>query len=171
MLIKDIEKMENSTLRAQITSMFQKVSKEELIQRSDRNSWKFAEIIRGLFQWQTHAKIPYNAVEDGYFHNLLWTLNKIYLCPSRTHLRETVLWESYNTARRMISAYIQEHTDGIWISSDVWWSKYGRFNFISVTAHHVDSNFIYRTFPIAMRNFPGKHTHEQVFNHHCHVFC
>ena len=70
----------------------------------------------------------------------------------------------------MISAYIQEHTDGIWMSSDVWWSKYGRFNFMSVTAHHVDSSFNYRTFPIEMHNFPGKHTHEQVFNHHCHVF-
>ena len=41
---------------------------------------------------------------------------------------------------------------------------------MSLTAHHVDSNFMYRTFPIAMRNFKGKHTQEQVFNHHCHVF-
>ena len=81
-----------------------------------------------------------------------------------------MLEESFKVATRMFTAYVQEHTDGIWLSSDVWWSKYGRFNLMSMTAHHVDSNFVYRTFPIAMRNFPGKHTHEQVFNHQCHVY-
>ena len=32
---KDIEKMENPTPRAQITSMFQKVSKEHQVERND----------------------------------------------------------------------------------------------------------------------------------------
>ena len=155
LLIRDIEKMENPTPRAKITSMLKTVSKEEQVERYDRKSPKFIEITRALFHWQTHAKVSDNVVEDGFFHNFLWALNKRYLCPSKTDLRESMLEESYMTARRMITAYIQEHTDGIWMSSDVWWSKYGRFNFMSVTGHHVDSSFKYRTFPIAMRNFPG----------------
>ena len=35
MLTGDIEKMENPTPRAQITSMFQKVSKEHQVERND----------------------------------------------------------------------------------------------------------------------------------------
>ena len=106
---RDIEKMENPTPRAQITSMFQKVSKEHQVERNDWKSFKFVEITRALLHWQTHAKIPDNAVEDGYFHSFLWKLNKRYLCPSKTYLRQTVLREFYEAARRMLTADIQEH--------------------------------------------------------------
>ena len=136
------------------------------VDRYEKNSATNVDITRSLFHWQTHAKI---VVEDGYCYNFLWKLNKRYLCPSKTFLRNNVFKQSYTVSKAMLSAYIQEHTDGIWVSSDIWWSKYGRFNVMSLTAYHIDSNFIYRTFPIAKRNFKGKHTHEQVFNHHCFV--
>ena len=71
MLIRDIEKIENPTPRAQITSMFQKVSKEHQVERNDWKSFKFVEITDALFHWQTHAKVPDNAVEDGYLHSFL----------------------------------------------------------------------------------------------------
>ena len=49
-LIRDIEKMENPTPRAQITSMFQKVTKHDItVERYGRKSAKFTEIMRSFF--------------------------------------------------------------------------------------------------------------------------
>ena len=67
-----------------MTSMLQKVSKDEVnVERYDKKSTTNVDIRRSLFHWQTHAKIPDNVVKDGYFHNLLWQLNKRYICPSK----------------------------------------------------------------------------------------
>ena len=50
LLIRDIEKSENPTPRAQITSMFQKVSKEEVnVQRYDKKSPMYTDITRSFF--------------------------------------------------------------------------------------------------------------------------
>ena len=84
LLIRDIGEFENPTPRQQMTSMLQKVSKDEVnVERSDKKSTAKMDITRSLFPWQTHAKIPDNVVGDGYFHNLMWKLHKRYSCPSK----------------------------------------------------------------------------------------
>ena len=104
MLIHDIHKLENPTPRAQITSMFKSVSKDECsIDRYDRKAPKFKEIMRSIFHWQTHAKLQDNLVEDGFFNNVLWKLNKRYLCPSKTYMRTRVLEETITVAKNMLS--------------------------------------------------------------------
>ena len=60
LLISDIEKMENPTPRAQITSML-------LFSRNNRNSAKFTDLTRSLFHQQTHAKLADNVAEDVFF--------------------------------------------------------------------------------------------------------
>ena len=63
-----VGKFENPTPRQQITSMLQKVSKDEVnVERYDKKSTTYVDMTRSLFHWQTHAKIPDNVVEDGYF--------------------------------------------------------------------------------------------------------
>ena len=68
LLISDIEKMENPTPRAQITSMFLKVTKNDItVDGYDRNSAKFTDLTRSLFHQQTHAKLADNVAEDVFF--------------------------------------------------------------------------------------------------------
>ena len=70
LLISDIEKMENPTPRAQIASMFLKVTKNDItVDGYDRNStnYKCTDLTRSLFHQQTHAKLADNVAEDGFF--------------------------------------------------------------------------------------------------------
>ena len=82
------------------------MSKEEVkVDRYEKNSATYVDITRSLFHWQTHAKIADNVVEDGYFHNFLWKLNKRYTYPSKTFLRNNVFKQSYTVSKAMLSAY------------------------------------------------------------------
>ena len=68
--------MVNPIPRAQITSMFVKGTKNEIIVDGyNRNSAKFTDLTRSLFHQQTHAKLADNVAENGFFHNVIWKLN------------------------------------------------------------------------------------------------
>ena len=74
LLIRDIEKMENPTPRAQITSMFLKVTKNDItVDGYNRNSSMLpysamlTYLTRSLFHQQTHAKLADNVAEDVFF--------------------------------------------------------------------------------------------------------
>ena len=62
--------------------MFLKVTKDNIAEDGcNRKSAKFTDITRSLhnalsFHWQTHAKPADYVAEDGFFHNVLWKLNK-----------------------------------------------------------------------------------------------
>ena len=68
LLIRDIEKFEDPTPRAQTTSMFQMVSEEEVnVQRLDKKSPKYIDITRSHFQ-----KIKTGANSWGYTYRYWW---------------------------------------------------------------------------------------------------
>ena len=60
--------MKNPTPRVQITSMFLKVTKNDItVDSYERNSAKFTDLTLYLFHQQTHAKLAYNVAEDVFF--------------------------------------------------------------------------------------------------------
>ena len=53
----------------------------------------------------------------------------------------------------------------MWLSSDAWKSKYGKFSLISLTVHFLDDDWNYRAVPVGACSFNGRHINKQVWNH------
>ena len=98
----------------------------------------------------------------GWFLELCYKMNLRYQVPSRPYLQCHFLDTAYAASTKMLSVYLMYLDSAVWISSDTWKSRYGKFSLISLTIHFLDEDWIYQALSIGARNFKGRHINEQV---------
>ena len=92
-------------------------------------------------------------------------MNPRFRVPSRPYLQRNYLDTGFESSTKMLSIFLQYLDSAVWISSDAWKSRYGKFLFILLTVHFIDEDWNYRAVPVGAHNFKGRHINEQVWNH------
>lgn len=114
---------------------------------------KLDEILMLLF---THDIQPFSLVEDYGFRKFVETLNSSYELPSRKAITNTLLpvtfEEIYNNTKRKIS-----EVRFVTLTTDCWTSQNSE-NYLTVTAHYIDSNFELKSLLLECSRFDESHT-------------
>ena len=92
-------------------------------------------------------------------------MNPTFRVPSRPYLQRNYLDTGFESSTKMLSVFLQYLDSAVWISSDAWKSRYGKFSLDSLTVHFIDEDWNYRAVPVGARNFKGRDINEQVWNH------
>ena len=86
---------------------------------------------RALTHWLSVGSLPYNVVDGGAFLNFCFEMNPRYRVPSRPYLQKHFLQRGYEAACKMLAVYLLYLNSAVWLSSDAWKSRYGKFSLIS----------------------------------------
>ena len=103
---------------------------------------------------------PYKIVEDPGFRAYTGALEPRYKIPTRSHLTRVVISELYIERNKIIRGSIAEATT-LFITSDIWNSNQND-PFISLTAHFLDSKFVFHSDCLNVSHFPEAHSGEKI---------
>jgi len=143
-LLDEAEKVVNSTPRQTITKYAKAASKQEgHMDQYVRGSFQDVQLNRALQHWLSCANLPHNLVDGGAFINWCYNMNPRYRVPSRPYIQRNFLQPGYTAATKMLSVYLMYLDTAVWISSDAWKSRYGKFSLISLTVHFLDDDWNY----------------------------
>ena len=120
-----------------------------------RGSQPDLKVNRALAHWLSCANLPYNLLDGGAFLNFCFEMNPRFRVPSRPYLQQNYLDTGFESCTKMLSIFLQYLDLAVWISSDAWKSRYGKFSLISLTVHFIDEEWNYRAVPVGARNFKG----------------
>lgn len=106
---------------------------------------------------------PFSLVEDRGFTEFVKFLEPRYVLPSRKHFSNTVIPQMYQECRDNVNKKLDE-AEYISLTTDMWTST-ANDDYLSLTAHFVDSNFVLQHLNIEVIPFPElSHTGNNLCN-------
>lgn len=122
----------------------------------DSNSKRKAEIDKALIEMIVKDVQPYNIVDNEGFVQYTQVLDPNYKLPSKTHLRDVLIYNYFKATTEKLSVILENIPD-IAITCDLWTSS-ANACFLTVTSHFVHHNEL-KTVSLATKKLLNKINH------------
>lgn len=116
-----------------------------------------------LMKFIISACCPFRIVENQYFKNFVYALNKHYQLPCRQYLSGKLLNEIYLSEKENMMKEFEDAT-AVCLTLDLWLSIQ-LYTYIGVTIHFIDSTVSFRNKTIAVHHLPQEHTTNSIVHH------
>ncbi|XP_076301646.1 zinc finger BED domain-containing protein 4-like [Lasioglossum baleicum] len=107
---------------------------------------------------------PFCIVNDSGFKNLIKLLEPRYNLPSRITFSDTIIPTIYENEKKRIATILEkdiETTESFAFTTDGWTSRSNE-NYLSVTVHYMNSNFVIQNLTLKISNVTESHTGEHI---------
>ncbi|KAJ8940592.1 hypothetical protein NQ314_010670 [Rhamnusium bicolor] len=105
---------------------------------------------------------PFSVVNDEGFRELMAEVEPAYQLPSRTTFSRTLLPSKYDEAVILVKNKFRD-AESISITTDTWTSS-ATENYIAITAHYLDKNWIINSLLVDCFKFGESHTSQNLRN-------
>lgn len=126
----------------QVIDKTRQSSLKESFQKSkpyNQSSQQKAKLDRMLVRTIVKGMYPLSIVENGAFRDFVQALDKKYVMPTRTTIRDVILPEMYQDALTVLRRKLNM-ASSIGLTTDLW-TNVNNSSFLSVTAHFVEVTF------------------------------
>lgn len=103
---------------------------------------------------------PFSVVEDRDFVKLCKMLNPNYQLPSRKTISNTFIPKLYNDTKEEVKLQLR-NASAVCVTTDAWTSLKNE-NYIAVTIHFIDAEFVLKTFLLECFKYAERHTAENL---------
>ncbi|CAO2162174.1 unnamed protein product [Urochloa humidicola] len=108
-----------------------------------------------MITWCLRAGVPFNKFEDDSFESWMESLQPTFGCIGRQTVRNDCV-AMFERMKSDLRAELQSNNSRICFTSDLWTSNQ-KLGYICLTAHYVDSNFVFKKKTIAFRDVKYPH--------------
>lgn len=126
----------------------------------EKSSRRHSEITTAITRYIAKEMIPLNTVSGEGFQNLVHTLDRRYVVPSRTYFSQVAVPQMYAECRGKLEAELR--SIGYFATTSDLWSSRTTEPYISLTLHFIDDEFHLKSRCLTTTYFPEEHTGENI---------
>ncbi|XP_077375916.1 E3 SUMO-protein ligase ZBED1-like [Festucalex cinctus] len=153
--LKSRNKQQHSNDAPQVTGSIQRY-----FGKLGYNSTRAKEITNAITRFIAKGLCPYSVVECDGFQDLLHTLEPRYTLPTRKHFSNTCIPALYAQVKSQVEEELAR-AERVALTTDAWTSC-ATESYITITAHHINSDWQLKCHVLQTRVFKGSHTGKNI---------